>query len=76
VEAAQPHIDDLRQYLADNFPPAFIRDPLGNHPFLIGTKARTELIPPVLTAAGLPGIPYTDYDEIASVMKPEEIHPK
>jgi hypothetical protein len=30
----------------------------------------------VLTAAGLLGIPYTDYDEIASVMTPEEIHPE
>lgn len=75
-EAALPHITDLRKYLEDNFPPAFIREPLGEHAFLIGTKARTELIPPVLTAAGLPGIPYTDYNEIASVMSPEEIHPE
>jgi hypothetical protein len=76
ADAAPPHVADLRRYLEDNFPPAFIREPLGEHAFLIGTKARTELIPPVLTAAGLLGIPYTDYDEIASVMTPEEIHPE
>lgn len=76
ADIAPTHITDLRKYLEDNFPPAFIREPLGDHAFLIGTKARTELIPPVLTAAGLPGISYTDYDEIASAMKPEEIHPE
>lgn len=76
TDAAPTHITDLRKYLEDNFPPAFIREPLGDHAFLIGTKARTELIPPALTAAGLLAVPYTDYDEIASVMTPEEIHPE
>ena len=44
--------------------------------FLIGTKARTDLLPPALAAAGLPAIPYTRYSEIAAVMRPEEIHPE
>jgi hypothetical protein len=39
-------------------------------------KARTEVIPPILDAAGLHGFPYTRYHEIAAVMKPEEIHPE
>lgn len=75
-EAAAPHIADLRKYLEDNFPPAAIRDPLGDHAFLNSTKARTEILPPMLAAAGLPGVPYTEYHEIAAVMLPEEIHPE
>jgi hypothetical protein len=31
-------------------------------------------LPPALSAAGLPGFPYTRYHEIAAEMKPEEIH--
>jgi hypothetical protein len=73
---AQVHVDDLQSYVIDNYPPAFVRNPLGDYPFLIGTKARTELIPPALEAAGLSDIHYRDYYEIAAVMKPEEIHPE
>jgi AAA domain, putative AbiEii toxin, Type IV TA system/AAA ATPase domain len=75
-EAAAPHIADLRKYLDDNFPPAAIREPLGDHAFLNTAKARSEILPPALAAAGLPGIPYTEYHEIAAVMLPEEIHPE
>jgi predicted ATPase len=66
----------LDTYLADNQPPAWLRDPLGDHPFLVGTKARSVLLPPALAAAGLPEFPYTRFDEIAAVMLPEEIHPE
>ena len=75
-EAAAPHIADLRRYLEDNLPPAVVREPLGDHAFLNSTKARSEILPPALTAAGLPGVPYTEYHEIAAVMLPEEIHPE
>ena len=54
----------------------FCASPLGDHAFLNATKARTQLLPPALTAAGLPGLPYTRYHEIAAVMQPEEIHPE
>jgi len=74
--AAGPHLDDLRRHLQENFPPAVLRDPLGDHAFLNATKARTELLPPALAAAGLPGLPYTRYQEIAAVMRPDEIHPE
>lgn len=43
---------------------------------LNATKARTYLIPPALTAAGIHGISYTRYHEIAALMLPEEIHPE
>jgi predicted ATPase len=75
-DAAPLHVADLRKYFEDNLPPAVVRDPLGDHAFLNSTKARTEILPPMLTAAGLPGIPYTEYHEIAAVMLPEEIHPE
>lgn len=74
--AAATHIADLRKHLEENYPPAFLKDPLKDAQFLIGTKARTHLLPPALDAAGLPGIPYTRYNEIAAVMQPAEIHPE
>ena len=52
------------------------KDPFADTPYLKNTKARTELIPPALDAAGLPGFPYQQYHEIAAIMKPEEIHPE
>jgi hypothetical protein len=73
---APVHVSDLRKHLEEMHPPGFIRDPLGDYAFLNGTKARTELIPPALAAAGLPDVPYTRYHEIAAVMTPEEIHPE
>jgi len=60
----------------DEFPPAVTRDPLGDHEFLNVTKARTRLIEPLLEAAGIYGLPYTRYHEIATLMRREEIHPE
>jgi predicted ATPase len=74
--AAAAHLADLRRHFEENYPPAFLRDPLGDSPYLTGTKARTQLLPPALAAAGLPDIPYTRYHEIAAIMTPEEIHPE
>jgi predicted ATPase len=74
--AAGAHVADLGQYLADNLPPAVLNDPLGDHAFLRNTKARTEIIQPALEAAGLHGLPYTRYHEIAALMQPDEIHPE
>ncbi|HYD49837.1 MAG TPA: AAA family ATPase [Terriglobales bacterium] len=74
--AASAHVADLRKHLEETQPPAFLRAPLGDHAFLIGTKARTNLLPPALAAAGLPELPYTRYHEIAGIMRPQEIHPE
>jgi hypothetical protein len=74
--AAQPHLEDLRKHFEEHYPPAFLKDPFGDDPYLSNTKARTDLLPPALTAAGLPGVPYTRYNEIAALMRPEEIHPE
>ncbi len=73
---AGPHLEDLQRHFRENYPPAFIKDPLGDYPYLLGTKARTQLIPPALQAAGLPDVPYTRFHEIAAIMDPAEIHPE
>jgi len=71
---------DLFAYLEKTFTRVFVDDPFGDHPlveaYLAQRKARTEVLPPILTAAGLPGFPYTRYFEIAAIMQREEIHPE
>lgn len=74
--AAPPHVDALMAYLRDNLPPAIMERPLDDHPYLNATKARADILPPALAAAGLPGLPYTRYHEIAAAMLPEEVHPE
>ena len=76
TDAAEPYVDELLAYWHDHFPPAVVREPLGNHEFLNNTKARTRLLPPLLEAAGIHDLPYTRYHEIAAQMLPEEIHPE
>ncbi len=71
---------DMKVYLGETFTPAFLQDPLKPNPlvdaYLQQRKARTEVLPPILAAAGLHAFPYTRFNEIASVMLPEEIHPE
>ena len=74
--SAAAHVEDMLAYWRDEFPPAVVRDPLGDHEFLNATKARMRLLPPLLEAAGLHGLPCTRYHEIAAGMLPEEIHPE
>ena len=73
--ASAKHVEDLRKYLADELPRGVLERPLDNHDYLNSTKARTQILPPALTAAGLPGLPYTRYHEIAALMRSEEVHP-
>lgn len=76
ADVAARCIEDMLTYWRYEFPPAVVKDPLGEHHYLNGTKARTALLPPLLDAAGLHGLPYTRYHEIAALMLPEEIHPE
>ena len=76
TDSAGPHVEDMLAYWRDEFPPAVVREPLGDHEYLNVTKARTRLLPPLLEAAGLHDLPYTRYHEIAARMLPEEIHPE
>ncbi len=75
-EQALPHLQAMRQWMTDELAPAIVRDPLGEHPTLRSLKARTELLPPLLEAAGLFGINYTEYAGIAALMRPDEVHPE
>ena len=76
ADSAEAHVEDMLAYWRDEFPPAVVRDPLGEHVLLNRTKARREIIPPLLEAAGLHGLPYTRYHEIAALMRSDEIHPE
>ena len=68
--ASARHRADLQKHFEDNYPPAFLKDPLADLEYLRNTKARERLIPPALTAAGLPAIPYTEYFGIAGCHSP------
>jgi hypothetical protein len=74
--AGEVGVAALRKYLENNMPPRFLQSPLDDLPTLNATKAREELLPPALAAAGVTDIPYTEFFRIASVMTPEEIHPE
>lgn len=71
---------DMRAYLEQTFTEAFLQDPMKANPLIEAyfqqRKARTEVLPPILNAAGLPNFPYPRYHEIASEMRPWEIHPE
>ena len=75
-DSAAQRVDDMLAYWHDNFPPPVVREPLGNHDYLNVARARAQLLPSLLAAAGFPDLPYTRYHEIASQMRPEEIHPE
>ena len=76
TDSAGPHIENMLVYWRGAFPPDVVTNPLADHEYLVEAKARTRLIAPLLEAAGLHGLPYTRYHEIAQVMLPEEIHPE
>lgn len=71
---------DMKAYLEQTFTQAFLDDPMRENQlieaYLQQRKARTEVLPPILNAAGLPNFPYQRYHEIASEMRPWEIHPE
>lgn len=68
-------IEPMKKAMREFLPGRVVDDPF-QHDGLKDTKARKDILPPVLDKAGLPGFPYTRYSEIAAVMKPEEIHPE
>ena len=73
---AAAHVKDLLAHWRGALPPDVVADPLGDHDYLVEAKARLRLLPPLLEAAGLHGLPYTRYQEIAALMRPAEIHPE
>jgi hypothetical protein len=79
-EGSGPAIEDMRAYMTRTFRAEFMADPLHPEPlvenYLRTNKARTDVVPPILEAAGLHGVSHTRYHEIAALMLPEEIHPE
>lgn len=64
--------EKMREYLANNLPPAIFNNPLDNHDYLVKGRGK-EIISRALQEAGLEG--EDDYSQIAAKMLPEEIHP-
>ena len=73
---AAAHVEDLLAHWHGALPPDVVADPLRDHEYLVEAKARLRLLPPLLEAAGLHGLPYTRHHEIAALMRPAEIHPE
>ena len=77
---AEAALADLRAHMVRVFRQEFLDDPLHPEPlvenYLVNTKARRDILPAILQAAGLHNITYTRYHEIAALMQPEEIHPE
>lgn len=74
--AAPPAIESLRENWRATFPSPLSRNPHHDDPLVRETKARTKLLPPLLSSAGIHDLPHTRYHEIAALMRPEEIHPE
>ena len=76
TDSTAADVEGMLSYWRNAFPPAVVKDPIADHAYLVEAKARTMLVAPLLEAAGLHGLPYTRYHEIAALMLPEEIHPE
>jgi predicted ATPase len=75
VTGSEVNVNAMNDYIAKNHLPDFLNNPLSDPDYIKRTKARTELIPPVLQAAGVQ-LPYTRYSEMAAHMLPNEVHPE
>ena len=75
VTGSDENVTAMRQYIADNHLPTFLGNLFSDPDYIKRTKARTDLIPPVLQAAGV-NLAYTRYSEIAAQMLPAEVHPE
>lgn len=66
----------MKELMHDYLPKQAAENPMQEHGYFKTTKARTDILPPILNKAGLQNFPYTRYAEIAEVMQPDEIHPE
>lgn len=74
--AAPPAVEGLREQWRRILPLTFAESPHDDDSVVKRKKARTELLPPLLAAAGIHDLPHQRYHEIAALMRPEEIHPE
>ena len=68
-------VDAMQQVMRDYLPGRAVDDPTRHEGFK-NLKARKDILPPILDRAGLQGFDYTRYEDIAAVMRPDEIHPE
>lgn len=68
-------VDAMQRVMRDYLPGRAVDDPTGHEGFQ-NLKARKDILPPILDRAGLQGFDYTRYEDIAEVMRPDEIHPE
>lgn len=77
-EGADAAVADMLSHIKGVFRDEFLQNPLAPEPlvenYLRTTKARRDILPPILAAAGLHALPYTRYHEIAGLMEPNEVH--
>ncbi len=74
--AEMANSEAMKELMHDYLPKQAAENPMQEHGYFKNTKARTDVLPPILDRAGLPGFPYTRYAEIAEVMRQDEIHPE
>jgi predicted ATPase len=75
VSGSDENVAAMQRYISENHLPGFLGNLFSDPDYIKRTKARTDLIPPVLKAAGVQ-LPYTRYAEIAGLMQPDEVHPE
>ena len=68
-------VDAMQRVMRDYLPGRAVDDPTRHEGFK-NLKARKDILPPILDRAGLQGFDYTRYEDIAAVMRPDEIHPE
>ena len=75
-DAPLASVDAMKKAMQAHLPGEAVDSPLRDSPAFTSFKARTAILPMILDDAGLQGLPYSRYSEIAALMRPEEIHPE
>jgi len=75
VSGSDENVAAMQHYISENHLPGFLANLFSDPDYIKRTKARTDLIPPVLRAAGVQ-LPYTRYAEITALTQPDEVHPE
>ena len=74
-DAPLADLDAMQKEMRKHLPGIVVDKPMHDESILISIKARKNILPNILGAAGLPNFDYTRYTQIAELMRPDEIHP-
>ena len=75
-DAPLANVDAMKDAMRMYLPNEAIDVPMRDSDAFVALKARTAILQKILDDAGLQGLHYSRYNEIAAVMQPEEIHPE